>query len=267
MIVENLDPTQPQRIGIIIPVCNEEECIGRVLEELLRVINQEKFAVVVGVNGSTDRTAEIARQYPVLVAETDKRGYGHGCQNAIDFAATVLPSLRAYIFFAGDGASDPRDVPRLVAAYEQGYAFVLGARTSLVRNWPVMGLSHVAANFLLALWCGFLAHRWFRDLAPLRLIYRDLFEEIAPCEMTYGWTIEPQIAAAKLGAAICEIEAHERRRLAGSQKVSGVTWQRTFSIGCRIFAAGYRAWLRFRAPRLRTVVPPETFLSSARRDP
>src|SRR5205807_5554547 len=144
------------------------------------------------------RTAEIARARGVWVAETPRRGYGHGCQNAIDLAATAAPAVRAYIFFAGDGASDPHDVRKLVDAYEEGYTFVLGARTGQLRNWRTMHLSHVIANFAVALRCGVLAGRWFKDLAPLRLIDRRLFETIAPREMTFGWTIEPQIAAAEL---------------------------------------------------------------------
>jgi glycosyltransferase involved in cell wall biosynthesis len=244
-------PPTPKRsfqgqIAIIIPACNEEPCLGAVLDELLAVIDPEKFVVAVGVNASTDRTAEIARARGVLVAETCRRGYGYGCQSAIDLLRTVAPQVRAYIFFAGDGASDPHDLARLVEAYEQGHGFVLGARTGVPRNWRTMHLSHVIANFAVALWCGLLAGRWFKDLAPLRLIDRRLFEAIAPREMTFGWTIEPQVAAARLGAAIREVPASERPRLAGIQKVSGVTWRRTFTIGCRILAAGWRAWWRFR---------------------
>jgi hypothetical protein len=188
---------------------------------------------------------ESARARGVWAAETEQRGYGHGCQAAIDLITTAVPQVRAYIFFAGDGASDPQDIRRLVDAYEQGYTFVLGARTAQLRNWRTMRVSHVIANFAVALWCGVLAGRWFKDLAPVRLIDRELFETIAPREMTYGWTIEPQIAAARLGAPICEVAASERPRLAGKQKVSGVTWRRTFVIGCRILAAGWRARLRF----------------------
>jgi hypothetical protein len=243
--MQSTEQTLRPRFAIIIPACDEEECIGRVLDELSGTIDPEKFVIVVGVNGSSDRTAKVVRGRGVLVAETMARGYGHGCQSAIDLVAAMLPSVRAYIFLAGDGASDPRDVRQLVAAYEQGYAFVLGARTGQLSNWRVMRVSHVIANFALALWCGLLAGRWFKDLAPLRLIDRELFEAIAPQEKTFGWTIEPQIVAARLGAAICEVPASERPRLAGAQKVSGVTWQRTFSIGCRILAAGFRARLRF----------------------
>jgi glycosyltransferase involved in cell wall biosynthesis len=246
-------PTSERRFAIVIPACDEEECIGRVLDELFAVIDPEKFVVAVGVNNSSDRTATIAREHGALVAETRKRGYGYGCQAAIDLVTAAIPQVRAYIFLAGDGASDPQDVRTLVKAYEQGYTFVLGARTAQLRNWRTMHVSHVIANFLVALWCGVLAGRWFKDLAPVRLIDRDLFETIAPREMTYGWTIEPQIAAARLGAAICEVAASERPRLAGRQKVSGVTWGRTFAIGCRILAAGWRAHLRF--GRLASVEP------------
>jgi glycosyltransferase involved in cell wall biosynthesis len=243
--VDTLSPTSRPRFAVIIPACDEEECIGRVLDELSATLDPEKFALVVGVNGSVDRTAAIARAHGALVAETAERGYGYGCQSAIDLVSAMLPQVRAYIFVAGDGASDPQDVRKLVDAYEQGYAFVLGARTGQLGNWQVMKLSHVIANFALALWCGLLARRWFKDLAPLRLIDRQLFEAIAPAEKKFGWTIEPQIAAARLGAAICEVPARERPRLAGTQKVSGVTWRRTFVIGCRILAAGWRARLRF----------------------
>jgi glycosyltransferase involved in cell wall biosynthesis len=249
-MMEASKPMFQGQLAVIIPACDEEPCIGRVLDELLAALDPEKFTVAVGVNGSPDRTAEIARAREVCVAETRERGYGYGCQSAIDLLGNVSPPVRAYIFLAGDGASDPQDVRKLVDAYEQGYAFVLGARTAQLSNWRTMRISHVIANFAVALWCGVLAGRWFRDLAPVRLIERNLFESIAPREMTFGWTIEAQIAAARLGATICEVSASERPRLAGHQKVSGMTGRRTFAIGCRILAAGLRTRLRF--PRLET---------------
>jgi glycosyltransferase involved in cell wall biosynthesis len=251
---------QTARIGVIIPARNEEACIAPVLEELLALLDPAKYAVAVGVNDSSDRTAEIARRYPVLVAETPARGYGYGCVAAIAALTRGNPDVRAYVFCAGDGASDPRDVPALVAAHEQGYAMVLGARTLQRRNWRTMTLPHVLANLSLGCWCGILSGRFFRDLAPLRLIERNLFEAIAPREMKFGWTIEAQIGAAMIGASVREIPAGERPRLAGEQKVSGVNWRRTFVIGCRIVAAGWRTWRRFRRRATASVVLPPTEL-------
>jgi hypothetical protein len=237
------------RIGIVIPACDEEECIGSVLAELLRVVGRSSCAIVVGVNGSSDRTAAIARNFPVFVAETAARGYGYGCQAAIDLLNAQVPSVSAYIFFAGDGASDPRDIAKLLESHDRGYDMVLGARTTTAGNWRVMSFSHVLANFALGLWCGLLSGRWFTDLGPLRLIERELFQKISPQEMTFGWTIQAQIAAAMLDAKVCEVAARERSRIGGEQKVSGVTWRRTFSIGCRIVAAGVRTRRRFRSVR------------------
>jgi hypothetical protein len=262
-VLSRYDPTESvasatpaaSRIAIIIPACNEEACIGAVIGELLKKVGLARFIVAVGVNDSTDRTAEIAREFPIVVAETPARGYGFGCQAAIEALALSHPDVAAYVFFAGDGASDLADIAALVAAYEQGYAMVLGARTTSPTNWPIMTLPHVLANLSLGAWCGLLTGRWFRDLAPLRLIERGLFERIAPRETTFGWTIEAQIAAALSGAAICEVPAAERSRIAGEQKVSGVTWRRTFSIGCRILAAGFRTRMRFGFRGARGVSP------------
>jgi hypothetical protein len=65
--------------------------------------------------------------------------------------------------------------------------------------------------------------------------------------MTFGWTIEAQIVAAKCGAKICEIPVRERLRLGGWQKVSGVSWRRTLAIGCQIVAAGFRTGMNYRS--------------------
>lgn len=232
-------PTAPQ-FAVIIPACNEEPVLARVLDEMLRVLDRERFIIAVGVNGSSDATAAIAAEYPVVVGETAIRGYGHGCLAAIDIVERLFPPVRGYLFCAADGASDPADIARLVAAFETGADFVLGARTAVAANWPVMGLSHVAANYALALWCGLLARRYFSDLAPLRLISRDLLHQLALKELTFGWTIEAQIAAARRGAVIREIHARERERLGGEQKVSGVSWRRTAAIGWKIAVAGWQ---------------------------
>lgn len=237
-------------IAIIIPACDEAACLGEVLDELLRAVDPEKFVIAVGVNASSDATAEVARARPVLVAETAQRGYGYGCQAAIDLTNNIYPSIRGYVFSAGDGATAPEDLLRVTATFDQGYDFVLGSRTARWRNWRTMTFRHMIANGLLGFWCGLLSGRLFSDLGPLRIMSRRLFEQIAPREMTFGWTIEAQIAAANLEAAIREIPVTERRRIAGTQKVSGVTWRQTLAIGCKIVAAGYRTWRDLPAARV-----------------
>ncbi len=219
------------------------------LDELLATLEPgENWIVAVGVNGSppgVDRTAELARRHPLqpLVAETSALGYGHGCQAAIALVETLGLTPDAYVFFAADGANDPRDLPTLLTARRAGFDLVLGCRTSslCMENRRSMGWSHVFANRLLGAWCGLLTGRWFNDIGPLRLIERGLFRRLRLDEWTFGWTMEAQVKAVRLGAASVEVPVSERPRLAGEQKVSKVNWRRTLAIGFQIARAGWRA--------------------------
>ncbi len=230
------------RIAVIIPACNEAEALPQILMELRSVLDPQGFIIAVGANGCTDDTANLARENGAIVGETKERGYGHGCQAAIDSVAHF--DVSAYLFFAADGANDPLDIPKLVAAHIDGSPFVLGQRTRLRTNWKTMTPSHVCANRVLGAWCGLLTGRFFSDLGPMRLIARPVFEQMALREWTFGWTIEPQILAARLGISTCEIDVREHPRIAGEQKVSQVNWQQTLRIGAKILAAGWRT--RFR---------------------
>lgn len=230
------------RFAVIIPACDEEPCLGAVLDELRAALAGQPHLIVVGVNGSTDRTAEIARARPgVLVAETRERGYGHGCRAAVDLVEREHPPVDGYIFFAADGANDPRDLATLLAARARGAAMILGCRTRLRANWRLMNLQYVIANRAFGTFCGCLTGRFFADLGPLRFIERDLFHALRLREWTMGWTIEAQIRAARLGAWIVEVPVRERERIAGRQKVSRVSFGRTLSVGWKILAAGFRA--------------------------
>jgi glycosyltransferase involved in cell wall biosynthesis len=233
----------PLRYGIVLPACNEEESLGAVLEELQAVLDAGRFEVAVGVNGSVDRTAQIAREAGTLVGETAARGYGHGCLAAIRALEAERAPVDAFIFMAADGANDSRDIAALVAAHARA-DMVLGCRTRTAANWSGMNVHYVAANRIFGAWCGLLTGRFFDDLGPLRLIGRELFFAMDLCEWTYGWTIEAQIRAVRLGRRIEEVPVRERARLAGQQKVSHVSWRRTLSVGVQILAAGLRARLR-----------------------
>ena len=229
------------RYALIIPACDEAACIRAVLRELELMIAGYAMDIVVGVNGSRDETARIARECGALVAETPQRGYGYGCQAAVELAERALPGVAAFIFFAGDGANDPADLPALLQEFEAGSPMVLGCRTRLHANRTSMEPQFVLANRVFGFLCGCLTGRLFADLGPLRVIDRRLFHQLRLHEWTFGWTIEAQVRAAMLGVNIVEIPARERRRIAGEQKVSRVSWRRTLAIGLRIVIAGFRA--------------------------
>ena len=230
-----------QRYAVILPACDEEPCIAAVLAELRAVLDPARFVFAVGVNDSRDRTADLAREHGALVGKTARRGYGHGCQAAIDELTLRGPAVDAYIFCAADGANDPRDILALVAAHARGADMVLGSRTTEPANCIAMNAHYIAANRAFGFLVGLLTGRFFTDLGPLRLIERDLFHALRLREWAYGWTIEAQIRAVLLGASIVEIPVRERLRIAGEQKVGRVSWARTLAVGMKIAAAGVRA--------------------------
>jgi glycosyltransferase involved in cell wall biosynthesis len=229
------------RYAVVIPACNEEACIRMVIDELRSVLDPRFFEIVVGVNGSNDATAAEVVRAGAMVAVTRQRGYGFGCRAAIDELARRHLDVDGYIFVAGDGANDPRDIARLVAEHQRGAALVLGCRTRTPGNWTPGVYHYVMANRCFGFLCGLLTGRFFSDLGPLRLIERDLFDQLNLREWTYGWTIEAQIRAALLGAVIVEIPVHERGRIAGTQKVSHESAARTWRVGLAIVAAAFRA--------------------------
>lgn len=77
------------RVTIGIKVLNEEARIATCIESALAAIRTEDGEVIVADSGSTDRTIEIARQYPIRIvqlANPSERSCGAGAQLAFQFA-------------------------------------------------------------------------------------------------------------------------------------------------------------------------------------
>ena len=76
---------KPLKLSIIIPAYNEEEAIATIIERTLaareHIIHESQVSdveVIVVNDGSTDKTAEIARRYDdiKLISFDQNRGYG-----------------------------------------------------------------------------------------------------------------------------------------------------------------------------------------------
>lgn len=117
------------KLIIQIPAWNEEACLGRTLESLPTEIEGfTEVTVQVVDDGSTDRTAEIAREYGAQVVGLPiHRGlavaFATGIQAAVDDGADVIVNTDA------DGQYDSRDIAVLVAPILTGEAqMVIGDR-------------------------------------------------------------------------------------------------------------------------------------------
>jgi glycosyltransferase involved in cell wall biosynthesis len=200
-------------IALIIPALDEEHALGPLLAEVDRTLVRD---VIVGDNGSVDRTAEVARAGGARVVRVEERGYGAACAGAL---ALMDDDVDLVVFMDADGSDDPAEMAALVTPIVRGDAdLVIGARTRVERGalTPQQRFGNWLATRLIHLIYG---HR-YTDLGPFRAIRRELLDRIAMRDRRYGWTVEMQIRALQLGARVTEVPVRYRRRV-GRSKISG----------------------------------------------
>jgi hypothetical protein len=110
---------------------------------------------------------------------------------------------------------------RLVDPVADGRAqLVIGSRTLGRREPGSLSPQQVFGN---ALACGLIRLLWrtrFSDLGPFRAIRREALDRLQMSDPDYGWTVEMQVRAARLGLNCVEVPVAYRRRI-GQSKVSG----------------------------------------------
>jgi len=215
-------------VSVVIPALNEEEPVGEVVREVIATgIPRE---VVVVDNGSTDLTAECARNAGARVISAP-RGYGRACAAGV---AAVSDECDVLVFLDGDGSDVPRFIPALVEPIINGtHDFVIGSRTRGKREPGSMNAQQVFAGHLAGLLIRALYGVRYTDMSPFRAIRRDSFQTLGMGEETYGWNLEMQMKAARTGLRILEVPVDHRRRRGGESKVSG-TLRGTFVASFRI---------------------------------
>jgi glycosyltransferase involved in cell wall biosynthesis len=224
-------------VSVVIPALNEEEPIAGVVSECLATGVPDEVIVV--DNGSTDRTADRAREAGARVA-TAPRGYGRACAAGIQ---ALSPECGIVVFLDGDGSDCPEFMPQLVDPIAAGkFDFIIGSRTRGLREAGSMNSQQVLSGRIVGALLRLLYGVRYTDMSPFRAIRRDALAKLNMREHTYGWNLEMQMKAARAGLRILEIPVSHRRRAGGESKVSG-TLRGTFVAGARILATLVRVAL------------------------
>lgn len=204
------------RVDVVIPALNEERALPRVLEEIPRPPVRR---VVVADNGSTDRTAEVARAAGAEVVWEGERGYGAACLRALARLAEDPPDV--VVFLDGDHSDHPAELPRLVEPLRGGTAdLVVGSRTLGVAERGSLTPQQRVGNSVACVALRLLYGARYTDLGPFRAIRWEALERLGMRDRNYGWTVEMQVRAARAGLVHREVPVSYRRRI-GESKVSG----------------------------------------------
>lgn len=235
------------KIAAIIPARDEEKAIGAVVTGLKNLCDHQGNrlidSIVVCDNGSTDQTAEAARQAGATVVYQAVAGYGLACLTAV----SQLQDTEILLFIDGDNAFRAEQSRPLIAAISNGADLAIGSRVlgqmaPGALTFPQQFGNRLASFLIRCIWGAKIT-----DLGPFRAISWQAYQRLRMADKRFGWTVEMQIKAIQQGMSVIELPVDTDRRI-GRSKISG-TVRGTIGASLGILSMIARLWWQeFRKP-------------------
>jgi glycosyltransferase involved in cell wall biosynthesis len=204
-------------VSVVIPCLNEaeniESCVAAALEALVRM--GVAGEVVVADNDSEDDSARLAEQAGARVVVERRRGYGSA------YLAGFAASRGRYIVMAdADLTYDFNEIPRFVAALEDGAEMVIGDRMDNIQPGAMPWLHRYVGNPILTGLLNLFFRTGISDAhCGMRALRRDVLPRLDLRTTGMEFASEMVIRASKEKLKIAEfpIEYHPR---GGESKLS-----------------------------------------------
>ena len=204
-----------QLISIIVPVFNESESIGFLLDEVINVMSFHKynFELIVVNDGSKDNTHQVLKQLTFKIKELSvislRKNYG---QTAAMSAGFDNSKGDIVITLDGDLQNDPNDIPILISEINNGYDLICGWRFDRKDKLINRKIPSKIANKLIGRVTGLKLHDYGCSLKAFK---KEIIDDIK----LYGelHRFLPVLASIE-GAKIKEIKVNHRSRQYGSSK-------------------------------------------------
>jgi glycosyltransferase involved in cell wall biosynthesis len=204
------------KTAVIIPAFNEEQSIGKVIDEIPKQLVDE---IVVVNNNSTDRTVEIAEKAGTKVLSETFQGYGACCLKGIEYLK--MKPVDIVIFLDGDYSDFPEEIEYLLTPIiNNDMDFVLGSRVLGKREKGALPVHSRVGSIIAGILIKLFWNIKYTDLGPFRAIKFDKLISLDMRDKWFGWTVEMQIKAAKKKLNILEVPVSYRKRI-GQSKVTG----------------------------------------------
>ena len=196
-------------VDVVFPCLNEEAALPWVLGRL-----PEGYRAIVVDNGSTDRSAEVARSLGATVVSEPRRGFGSAAH-----AGLLAATAPVVAFCDADASMDPRDLPSVVGPVAARHVeLVLGRRRPTTRGaWP---LHARIANRALAQLMRNATNLDLHDLGPMRAANRAALVALDLKDRRSGYPLEMVLRGHEVGWRVLEVDAPYSPRI-GRSKVTG----------------------------------------------
>ena len=204
-------------VSVVIPCLNEAENIEPCVTAALHALHQMGVVgeVLVADNNSEDDSAALAERAGARVVVEPRRGYGSA------YLAGFAASSGRYIVMAdADLTYDFNDIPRFVAALEDGAEMVIGDRMDNIQPGAMPWLHRYVGNPILTGLLNLFFRTGVKDAhCGMRAVRRDVLERLDLRTTGMEFASEMVIRAAKEKLTIAEfpIEYHPR---GGESKLS-----------------------------------------------
>jgi len=152
-----------RRITVVIPCLNEEAGIAKVLGELPSFVDE----IIVVDNGSTDRTATVARGMGAHVVSELHRGYGRAYKRGFSRASGDI-----IVTLDGDHSYPVDALSYLLEAFMHCGVGFLSASRFPVLNEAAMNSKHKFGNRVLSIVMSLLFLRWVHDSQSGMWVFR-----------------------------------------------------------------------------------------------
>nr|WP_255595059.1 dolichyl-phosphate hexose transferase [Haloprofundus salilacus] len=191
-------------MSVVMGTYNEEAAIESVLSDIDEVTDGR--AEVVCVDGSSDRTPEIAREHGARVVRQKPQGYGVAVE-----AALTAASRPVIVTTDCDGTYPMEQLPQFLDAINDGYDVVSGDR--LYHGAAAMPAFNRLGNVAFALLASALMGHRVRDTTTgMRAYRRRVVDDIEWTENT-GLSAELLIRSLMRGYAVTELPIEYDERL------------------------------------------------------
>jgi dolichol-phosphate mannosyltransferase len=212
---------------VCLPTYNERANLEPMLRALGEVLPEGGRVLVIDDNspdGTGDLAEELARELGFVDVLHRERKEGLGPAYIAGFRRALSDGAELILEMDCDFSHDPKDVPRLVAAVEQGADVALGSRYVAgggTRNWGVVRRAISAGG---SLYARVLLGVRIRDLTGgFKAIRREVLETIdldAISAKGYAFQIETTFRTMRAGFRVVEVPITFADREVGGSKMS-----------------------------------------------
>ncbi len=204
-------------ISVVIPAYNEEAGLGPIVADLDRRLREHniRHEILIVDDGSTDRTAEVARSTGArVIRHRSNRGYGAALKTGI-----VAANNEIILIMDADGTYPAEPIPAMLEELENA-DMVVGARVGPNVKIPLV---RRPAKWVLGRLANYVTNARIPDLnSGLRVFRREValqYFPILPDQFSWTTTITLALHCDKYAMTYVPIDYHERK---GQSKI--VPW-------------------------------------------